>query len=150
MDGGARSGAREQEELHERHVFEPASELAENEGEEEEEPRTLKPLRDLRDPTAAERATDEATHLPFRSWCAECVAGRRDNAPHRRVLQDKTAVPQILMDHCFAPQDDETENCDDSARERLLLSIHPSMGRRANVPRSQCRRCRSTSAERIS
>ena len=78
-----RSGAQKQDDVHERSVPEPANELAENEGEEEEEARAAKPLWDPRDPTAAERAIPEATHLPFRQWCAVCVAGRRDNPPHR-------------------------------------------------------------------
>ena len=90
----------------ERSLPEQASELAENEGEEEEEARTAKPLRDLRDPTAADRAIHEASYVPFRS-CAVCV-GRRDNPPHRRV-HDENAVPEILMDCYFARRDDETE-----------------------------------------
>ena len=73
----------------------------------EEEARTAKPLRNTCDPTAAERAIHEATHLPFRSWCAECVARRRDNPPHHRVLQDEIAVPEILIDYCFVRRDDE-------------------------------------------
>ena len=75
----------------------------------EEEARTAKPLRNPCDPTAAERAIHEATHLPFRSWCAECVAGRRDKPPHHRVPQDENAIPEILMDYSFVRRDDETE-----------------------------------------
>ena len=58
--------------------------------------------------TAAERAIHEATHLPFRSWCAECVAGRY-NPPHHRFPQDDNAVQEILMDDCCVRRDDETE-----------------------------------------
>ena len=36
-------------------------------------------------PTAAERAAHAPTHLPYRSWCVECVAGRRDNPAHRPI-----------------------------------------------------------------
>ena len=97
MEGGAQIGAQEQETMHEHSVPEPASELPENEGEMEEEARSAKPLRDPH-PTAAERAIHEATHLPFRSWSAQCVAQRRNNLPHRRVPQDENAVPKILMD----------------------------------------------------
>ena len=59
-EGGVRSGAQKQDDVHERGAPEPASELAENEGEEEEEARAAKPLRDPRDPNAAERAIHEA------------------------------------------------------------------------------------------
>ena len=47
--------------------------------------------------------------MPFRSWCAECVAGRRDNPPHRHVQQEENAVPEILMDYCFVRREEETE-----------------------------------------
>ena len=102
-DGGVRIGTQEQGEIRERSVPEPSAELAEDEGDAEEEANTAKPLRDPRDPLL--RAIYEATHLPFRSWCAECEAGWRDNPPHHRVRQDENAVPQILMDHCFVRRD---------------------------------------------
>ena len=105
--------------MHERSLPEQASELAENEGEEEEEARTAKPLRDPRDPTAADRAMHEATHVPFRS-CAACV-GRRENPPHRRVHHDENAVPEILMDCYFCPTGRRDRNCDASGRGGPLL-----------------------------
>ena len=83
VEGGVRRGTQEQGETCERSVPEPATELAEEGGDVEEEARTAKPLRDPRDTTAAERAIHDATHLPFLSWCAECGAGRRDNPPHQ-------------------------------------------------------------------
>ena len=84
------------------------TDLAEDEGEAEEEARAAKPVRDPRDKTVAESAIHEAAHLPSCSWCAECVGGRRDNSPHRRVPQDENAVLEILMDCCFVRRDDET------------------------------------------
>ncbi len=72
-----------------------------DETEDNEEARVAKPLRDPREPTAAERAAHEATHLPFRSWCAKHIAGRRDNPPHRHVPQDENAMPEVTMDYCF-------------------------------------------------
>ena len=85
MEGNVRSGTQDQDEIREHSVPEPATELA------------AKPLRDPRDPTGAERAIHEATHLPFRSRCAQCVAGRRANPPRHRVIQDDNAEPEILM-----------------------------------------------------
>ena len=55
VEGGLR-GTQERGETLERSVPELAAELAEDEGDVEEEARTAKPLRDPRDPTAAERA----------------------------------------------------------------------------------------------
>ena len=39
-----------------------------------EEAKKVKPARGPKEPTAAEREAHAATHLPFRSWCRECVA----------------------------------------------------------------------------
>jgi hypothetical protein len=44
--------------------------------EDEEGPEEALPAKPAKDPSApsqAERDAHEATHLPFRSWCAECV-----------------------------------------------------------------------------
>ena len=38
-------------------------------------------------PTAQERAEHEPTHLPFRSWCRQCVEGRLENNPHPHELR---------------------------------------------------------------
>ena len=93
-----------------------AQEVAENneagvEVEEEEQALQARPLRDPRTPTAAERAAHEATHLPFRSWCEVCVAGRRDNPAHRgvKIGEDELAVPELGMDYCFVRREDEEE-----------------------------------------
>ena len=43
-----------------------------------EEARRAKKARDPGAPTRAEVEEHAATHLPFRIWCEECVAGRRD------------------------------------------------------------------------
>ena len=111
---GVRNGTEEEEE--EKHDEQRA---ADGEGgdathdttgdDDHEEAVTAKPLRDPSAPTAAERAAHEATHLPFRSWCAECVAGRRDNPPHRQVSHADNAVPEILMDYCFVRREAEAE-----------------------------------------
>ena len=36
-------------------------------------------------PSAAEVELHNATHLPYRNWCPCCVAGRRNNTPHREL-----------------------------------------------------------------
>jgi hypothetical protein len=81
------------------------------EDEEEEQALQARPLRDPRAPTAAERAAHEATHLPFRSWCEVCVAGRRDNPAHRgiKVEEDELAVPEVGMDYCFVRREEEED-----------------------------------------
>ena len=62
--------------------------------EETEEALVAKPLRSPTAPTTAERAAHASTHLPYRSWCEECVAGRRDNPPHRAIECAQKIVSQ--------------------------------------------------------
>ena len=41
-----------------------------------EEARRVRVVKDPSAPTKAEREAHEATHLPFRIWCEDCVNGR--------------------------------------------------------------------------
>ena len=43
------------------------------------------------------------THLPFRSWCDHCVAGksRVDSHPLREARKCKGEVPRFCVDYCF-------------------------------------------------
>ena len=53
-------------------------------------------------PTRDERARHELTHLPFRPWCADCVAGRAVDDPHRRLAQDAdVGPPKVSVDYGF-------------------------------------------------
>jgi hypothetical protein len=74
-----------------------------------EEALAAKPARDPLAPSQAERDAHEATHLPFRSWCEECVCGRRDNPPHTRRAPEERMVPEVLMDYAFVRRRDETQ-----------------------------------------
>ena len=75
----------------------------------EEEARLPKKARDPGEPTRAEWEEHQATHLPFRSWCPHCVAGRQDNPPHRRQEERESRVPEVHMDYCFVRRTDEEE-----------------------------------------
>ena len=79
-----------------------------NEEEDVEEALVAKPLRSPMAPAAAERAAHAPTHLPYRSWCDECVAGRRDNPAHKPVDCQDNAVREVMMDYCFLRRADET------------------------------------------
>ena len=67
-----------------------SAEANEEEEEDVEEALVAKPLRSPSAPTAAERAAHASTHLPYRSWCDECVAGRRDNPAHKAIATQLT------------------------------------------------------------
>ena len=39
------------------------------------------------------------THVPYASWCAECVAGRGSDNPHRRLYGELAAPPVVACDN---------------------------------------------------
>ena len=57
-------------------------------------------------PTVEEIRRHRATHLPFRDWCPECIAGSANDRPHRRRGSETEvlSVPELHCDHCF-PKD---------------------------------------------
>ena len=61
-----------------------------------------KVMRKPDEPTAREREAHEACHVPFRSWCLDCVSGRGVESPHRtnEEKQDE-AVSLISGDYGF-------------------------------------------------
>ena len=76
--------------------------LPEEEGEEEEESfgsRTAKGRGAPRGPTEKERAEHNLTHLPYRSWCPACVAGREAAIPlTAHVRQDGQLLEIDVID----------------------------------------------------
>lgn len=61
-----------------------------------------------KEPTAAERLRHEATHIPYRAWCQQCVRGRGRCKPHFRRTdpQPENAIPKITMDYFFLGSED--------------------------------------------
>ena len=64
---------------------------------------------DVEDETRVEEARNalrRATHLPFRDWCPECIAGSANDWPHRRrgTKTEVLSVPELHCDYCF-PKD---------------------------------------------
>ena len=58
-------------------------------------------------PTPAEVGAHRLTHLQFREWCPERVAGAASDHPHRTRpagVREPLAVPEVHWDHCF-PRD---------------------------------------------
>jgi hypothetical protein len=70
--------------------------------EEAHEVPAVRGVRDPGQPTREERARHDLTHLPFRPWCADCVAGRAADDPHRRVVRDDDDGPtKVSVDYGF-------------------------------------------------
>ena len=55
--------------------------------EEGEEGADAKVKKEVRTPSAEEVRVHRMIHIPFRSWCAECIAGRGRDDPHKQRLQ---------------------------------------------------------------
>ena len=72
-----------------------------------EEARQQAKARDPSAPTKAQWEEHQSTHLPFRSWCPHCVAGRLDNPPHRRLPERESTVPEVHLDYAFCRRQDE-------------------------------------------
>ena len=53
-------------------------------------------------PTQRELEEHQVSHLPFRSLCPECVAGRAKDDPNiRQEQRGAGGIPEIHMDYCF-------------------------------------------------
>ena len=54
-------------------------------------------------PTQREREEHEATHVPFRDWCAYCMMGRGSTHHHitKQKSEDQSRRPVIAMDYFF-------------------------------------------------
>ena len=52
-------------------------------------------------PTDQEREAHSRTHLPFRSWCPQCVAGRATAAAHATREREERSVAGMDFDYCF-------------------------------------------------
>ena len=81
-------------------------------------------------PTPEEVEAHNATHMPYRSWCKYCVAGKADADPHKHAVEEKSSeVPIVSMDYCFMSgsaakpeaEEEETEE-DDEEYEREVVA----------------------------
>ena len=68
------------------------------------EPEEVQPIKSAVTPDMPSPAEVEAhreTHLPYRSWCIDCVLGRSGGQQHRRVVDNESSVPMIVLDYFF-------------------------------------------------
>ena len=81
-------------------------------------------VRVISDPGRPSRAEVEyhevCGHVPFRSWCQHCVAGRAPDDPHcKRGSSEETDIPKVSLDYCFlgAENDELTDNHEHSVTD---------------------------------
>jgi hypothetical protein len=95
-------------------------------------------------PTAEELRAHRVSHLPFRDWCPECVAGRAKDWPHlQRGPEEPLEIPEVSMDYCFIREkagEDYSVVLVGKDRETKLIMAHvvPCKGRRSTGWRNRC------------
>lgn len=109
---------------------------------EAEEGRCLVIRKSPKMPTKAEREAHEATHIPFRSWCEDCVKSRARNKPHfdskGEDPLEEVKVPRVALDYFFMSKADER-----ASDNPLLVMIDEASG--SNVRTSlRCKGARRT------
>ena len=68
---------------------------------EDDRARQAIPLTEVPEPSPAEVARHNLTHLPYRRWCRWCVMARRANAQHRTLPSFSRQIPLLVLDFCF-------------------------------------------------
>lgn len=81
----------------------------------------------VRDPGQSmreERERHVLTHLPFRPWCADCVAGGAANDPHRRRARgEDIGPPRISVDYGFVSERGDRYQCEAAQRAILVVKV---------------------------
>ena len=98
--------------------------VEEGEGKDEEEARTMKGKKPVRQPTKEEYDAHCLTHIPFRKWCPHCVKGKRKNDP-RRIDKDKEEqeVPTMSWDYMEQRGKDGRIIEEEDGRNKTILGI---------------------------
>ena len=82
-------------------------------------------------PSKAEVARHNLTHINYRTWCPHCVMARRPAAQHRSNPHSKRNVPLFCADYCLVrdPLDEELSLSVDSipVDRSLPLSLTPKV-----------------------
>ena len=82
----------------------------ERQAEERAEGREASTKPEVHAPSLEELRKHRLTHLPYRSWCPDCVAGEAvDDAHRRREPVDPSRAPDFNFDDCFFCGTDQEE-----------------------------------------
>lgn len=81
-------------------------------------------------PKEEEVRVHRVSHMPFRSWCADCVAARGRDWPHRSGLgEEELTVPAIHMDYYFICDSLRDEHCVVLPNSGSLMSFRSKVER---------------------
>ena len=108
----------------------------------EEEGRKPKVITSPVKPSAKEVEEHMATHIPFRSWCAHCVAGKSKSNPHFKGTEERTSVPEISVDYMYMSIGNSDEQigmpilvAKDRKTNWTMAGVVPSKGKCAHAVR---------------
>ena len=83
-----------------------------------------------------------ATHIPFRSWCAHCVAGKGKTNPHRADVSKERSIPEVCLDYMFMQSGSSEEQlgmpilvAKDRKSGWCMAGVVPNKGRCAHAVR---------------
>ena len=100
-----------------------------------DEARPPEVLRDPGAPTVKELEEHNITHLPFRSWCPHCVAGKAQDRPHKtkKGAQMDKQLPEVVFDYGFfgGKEDEETlavQVARDRRTQMIFANVVPRKG----------------------
>ena len=87
----------------------------------EEEARTMRGKKLVRQPSREEYDEHMRTHLPFRKWCPHCVKGKRKNDPRRADKEkEEQEVPTMSWDYMEQRgKDGKVEHIEDGKKQDL-------------------------------
>ena len=114
-----------------------ASERASNgeDGQKPAEASKPKPLQDPVKPTRCEVIEHNLTHLPYRSWCPDCVNRRGKALPHySQDPEDMHQVPMVSVDYHFMGTKEDEEKSQpilatkDKGTQKVFAQVVPSKG----------------------
>ena len=97
-----------------------------------EEALAARPAPSPSSPAKAEREAHASTHLPYRTWCPDCVMGRARNPAHRPVPDadgaERRRLPEVHMDYAFLRRE-----ASDELMKMVVAKVRPSRAARAWV-----------------
>ena len=100
-------------------------------------------LPDPGQPTQSQIEEHRIDHLPYRSWCAECVSGRATGEPHRKRHEDTRGVSVFNFGYLCITKSRVASRRDMVEGEDVVLKILVAQGQ----PVSSSVRARSAEQE---
>ena len=83
----------------------------EQEHEAEEESDRPRGIRDPGQPSAAERAEHDLSHIPARPWCRHCIRGKAKDKPSLKIrgAYSENLIPRVRLDYCFLTENERDD-----------------------------------------